>query len=68
MNPSTPSSLSGDLSLNQIAAQQPRALEVFDRLGLDSCCGGAKPLAVVCEKHNLNLDDVLRDLQALATR
>lgn len=57
-----------DLSLNQIAAQQPRALEVFDRLGLDSCCGGAKSLAVVCETHRLSLDDVLRDLRALPAR
>ena len=65
---STPSPITGDLSLNQIAAQQPRALEVFDKLGLDSCCGGAKSLAVVCEKHQLSLDDVLRDLQALPTR
>ena len=64
----TPSPITGDLSLNQITAQQPRALEVFDRLGLDSCCGGAKSLALVCEKHQLDLDDVLRDLQALSTR
>jgi iron-sulfur cluster repair protein YtfE (RIC family) len=60
--------ITGDLSLNDIAAQQPRALEVFDRLGLDSCCGGAKALSVVCEKHNLNLHEVLRDLRALPTR
>ena len=65
---STPSPITGDLSLNEITAQQPRALEVFDKLGLDSCCGGAKSLAVVCEKHQLSLDDVLRDLQALPAR
>ncbi len=54
------------LSLNDIAALQPRALEVFDRYGLDSCCGGAKTLAHVCEKHQLDLDAVLRALRALS--
>ncbi len=65
MSVNTDAPITGALSLNEIAAQQPRALEVFDRLGLDSCCGGAKTLALVCEKHQLNLDEVLRDLHAL---
>lgn len=60
------SSLNATMSLNDIAAQQPRALEVFDHYGLDSCCGGAKTLELVCEKHQLNVADVLRDLRALA--
>jgi iron-sulfur cluster repair protein YtfE (RIC family) len=57
--------LTPEMSLNQIAAAVPRALEVFERLGLDSCCGGAKPLALVCEKHHLDLDAVLTELRAL---
>jgi len=65
MSVNTDAPITGALSLNEIAAQQPRALEVFNRLGLDSCCGGAKTLALVCEKHQLNLEEVLRDLHAL---
>jgi regulator of cell morphogenesis and NO signaling len=57
--------ISAEMTLNEISAAVPRALEVFDRLGLDSCCGGAKPLALVCEKHNLDLDTVLTELHAL---
>lgn len=68
MSISTTTPITGDLSLNDITARQPRALEIFDRLGLDSCCGGAKSLSLVCEKHHLNLDDVLRDLHALTAR
>lgn len=56
-----------DMTLNEIAAAVPRALEVFNRLGLDSCCGGAKPLAVVCERHGLSLPDVLAELRSLAS-
>lgn len=66
MPATTDTRLTGDLSLNEIAAIQPRALEVFNRYGLDSCCGGAKTLALVCEKHGLSLDDVLRDIRALS--
>lgn len=62
---STPT-ITGDLSLNEIAQRQPRAVEVFDRYGLDACCGGAKTLSLVCERHNLSLDDLLRDLRALS--
>jgi regulator of cell morphogenesis and NO signaling len=54
-----------DMTLNEITLAQPRAVEVFDRYGLDSCCGGAKPLALVCERHGLDLEAVLRDLRAL---
>jgi len=68
MSINTASPMTGDLSLNQITAQQPNALEVFNRLGLDSCCGGAKSLAVVCEQHQLDLDDVLRQLRDLTAR
>jgi len=65
MTVTTEGSPSAEMTLNEIAAAVPRALEVFNRLGLDSCCGGAKPLALVCEKHHLDLDAVLKELRAL---
>ena len=65
MTTRTDAPLSGELTLNDIAAAVPRALEVFSRYGLDSCCGGAKPLALVCEKHGLDLEAVLGELNAL---
>ena len=65
MTTRTETPLSGELTLNDIAAALPRALEVFGRYGLDSCCGGAKPLGLVCEKHGLDLETVLTELKAL---
>jgi len=65
MTTRTDAPLNGELTLNDIAAAVPRALEVFNRYGLDSCCGGAKPLALVCEKHGLDLEAVLGELKAL---
>ena len=61
----TETPLSGELTLNEIAAAVPRALEVFSRYGLDSCCGGAKPLGLICEKHGLDLGQVLGDVRSV---
>lgn len=58
--------LSGDLTLNEITTAVPRALEVFNRYGLDSCCGGAKPLELVCEKHGLDLEKMLGDIRSVS--
>lgn len=65
MTVKTAAPLSAEMTLNEIAAAAPRALEVFDRLGLDSCCGGAKPLSLVCERHKLDLEAILTELRAL---
>lgn len=53
------------MTLNEITLAVPRAVEVFARYGLDACCGGAKPLALVCDKHGLDLEAILGELRAL---
>jgi|SRR5579864_4029374 len=40
-----------------------RAL-VFERLGIDFCCGGKMPLAQVCAERGLDVNRVLRELEA----
>ncbi|MBI2795815.1 MAG: DUF542 domain-containing protein [Gemmatimonadetes bacterium] len=66
MQTGTVAPLRDTMTLNEIVAAVPRAVEVFERFGLDSCCGGARPLAVICVKHGLNPDLVLRALRELA--
>ncbi len=61
----TETSIAATMTLNEISLIAPLALEVFARYGLDSCCGGAKPLALVCERHGLDLDEVLKELRAV---
>ena len=61
----TETTITGTMTLNEISLAVPRALEVFARYRLDSCCGGAKPLALVCERHGLDLDEVLKELRAV---
>jgi iron-sulfur cluster repair protein YtfE (RIC family) len=63
--PTTETTIAATMTLNEISLAAPHALEVFARHGLDSCCGGAKPLALVCERHGLDLDEVLKELRAV---
>jgi regulator of cell morphogenesis and NO signaling len=56
----------GSDSLNTIVARHPQALEVLQRFGLDTCCGGALPLRMAVEHHGLDLDEVVAALRAIA--
>ncbi|MDE2127150.1 MAG: iron-sulfur cluster repair di-iron protein [Armatimonadetes bacterium] len=50
------------MTVGQLVAEQPARSRVFERWGLDYCCGGKRPLSEACSAKNLKLQDVLRDL------
>jgi iron-sulfur cluster repair protein YtfE (RIC family) len=52
-------------TINAIVARYPAALPVLQRFGLDTCCGGALPLATAAAHHGLNVQVVLEALEAL---
>ena len=35
-------------TVREIALEQPHSIRVFERFGIDYCCGGRKPLAEAC--------------------
>jgi regulator of cell morphogenesis and NO signaling len=47
-----------------IAAALPFSIPVFQRTGIDFCCGGDKPLAVACEEQGLVYDEVAAAITA----
>ncbi len=47
-----------------IAAGSLAAVRVFERLGIDYCCGGKRPLAEVCRQKGLDAEMVQRELDA----
>jgi len=51
-----------DSKVGQIAAEHPLATRVFARHGIDFCCGGGKPLGEVCERHGLDVTEVLAEI------
>ena len=50
----------------EIASAVPSSVRVFQRHGIDFCCGGRTPLAVVCEQQGLLLADMIRAIEASA--
>ena len=45
-----------------MALEVPSATRVFEKLGIDYCCGGHKTLQEACTSANLSADEVLRSL------
>jgi regulator of cell morphogenesis and NO signaling len=50
------------VSLGELVTQRAGRARVFERLGLDYCCGGQLPLAEACRQKGLSLPNVLRAL------
>jgi regulator of cell morphogenesis and NO signaling len=51
-------------TVREIALEQPTAIRVFEKFGIDYCCGGRKPLADACAAGNLEVDTVIAALEA----
>ncbi len=53
-------------SVRELALQYPQGTRVFEKLGIDYCCGGHKSLQEACAERNIGVDDVLGALEAQA--
>lgn len=51
-------------TVRDYAIETPQTIPVFEKLGIDFCCGGNRPLEEACAAANLNLDQVLQSLEA----
>jgi regulator of cell morphogenesis and NO signaling len=54
-------------TLGDLVIDQPAAATLFERLGLDYCCGGAKTLEAACGERGLDPKTVLALLDAMAS-
>ena len=53
-------------TVREIALEHPTSIRVFERLGIDYCCGGRKPLSEACEARSREVDAVIAALEAAA--
>ncbi|HEY1205503.1 MAG: iron-sulfur cluster repair di-iron protein [Bryobacteraceae bacterium] len=51
-------------TVRDIAAANPAAVRVFEKYGIDYCCGGHRPLAEVCTERGIAADTVLAEVEA----
>lgn len=64
MSESTP----GNITIGEIVAADFRAAAVFEKHGIDFCCGGTVPLATVCTKNGLDPAAITEELEAAKNR
>jgi regulator of cell morphogenesis and NO signaling len=50
-------------TVRELALENPAATRVFEKLGIDYCCGGNKSLDEACRAANLNTNQVLDSLE-----
>jgi regulator of cell morphogenesis and NO signaling len=53
-------------TVRELAIEFPQATRVFEKLGIDYCCGGGKSLEEACAARNLGVGDVLAALASPA--
>ena len=51
-------------TVRELALENPAATRVFEKLGIDYCCGGSQSLSQACHAVNLPIDQVLDSLEA----
>jgi regulator of cell morphogenesis and NO signaling len=60
--------ITADTLVADIAAHHPRSIEVFERHGIDFCCGGRRALGEACREHGAAVEEVAAEIAAAAAR
>ena len=53
-------------TVRDIALEQPASIRVFEKFGIDYCCGGRKAIALACQERSLDLQTVLAAIESAA--
>lgn len=56
-------SVSTAKTVREVAVEFPEATRIFEKFGIDYCCGGNKSLKEACAASNLSVDQVLDSLE-----
>ena len=51
-------------TVRDYAIETPQTIPIFEKLGIDYCCGGNRSLDKACASAHANLDEVLKALEA----
>ena len=50
-------------TVGELVTSHPAAMKIFQRHGIDFCCGGAKALGEACAEHGLDAQAVLDEIR-----
>ena len=55
-------SIDTSVAVNEMVARHPETMPLFNRFGLDTCCGGGAPIAEAARRDGVNLDELVKAL------
>ena len=55
--------LDPSLTINEIVSRHPETISVFNRFGMDTCCGGSVSVEDAARRDGLDLDQILAALR-----
>jgi len=59
---------SSEKTVGELAVENPAAARVFEKYGIDYCCGGKQSLAAVCVERGIAPEAVLEELRQIAPK
>jgi regulator of cell morphogenesis and NO signaling len=54
--------LSADMTVNEAIRRYPQTIAVFNRFGIDACCGGARPIVEAAARDGADPVALVREL------
>lgn len=51
-----------EATVGELVVERPARARVFEKLGIDYCCGGKKPLSQACQEKGLSVEQVVAEL------
>jgi regulator of cell morphogenesis and NO signaling len=55
----------GEMTVNEVIVRYPSCVEVFNRHGIDACCGGHATVVDAAERDGADAETVLAELTQL---
>lgn len=55
-------------TVREITIEMPGATRVFEKMGIDYCCGGARPIAEACRAAGVTIEEVAISLEQVEAR
>jgi regulator of cell morphogenesis and NO signaling len=55
----------GKMTIGNLVAEDYRIANVFEKYGIDFCCGGQATLATTCQEKDLDLTKILQEIETL---
>jgi regulator of cell morphogenesis and NO signaling len=58
--------INSEMTVREVTAQVPESTRVFEKLNIDYCCGGGRPLIEACDSAGVEVDNVIEMLTDLS--